>query len=731
MNASPSTTPVHSPSASHHNVDPIPPSSATPRATPPLDTPADPADPADPDPDVDMSDATLHKPLLLSDADEPHVVDTTMQTPENNNNDASPSETSVATRPAPDDDDADIHPPAKRARRLSDPDQASLVHSAPNGNATNGVLHPQTPPAPAPVHTPQSSRPPSRPPSRQQSSRGPITLNAQQYKFCLSTIRQLKKSKDALPFLTPVDPIALGIPHYFTTIKHPMDLSTVEKKIQSSNPSKSDPNHANPRYRTADEFIQDVKLIFANCTLFNGADHLISQMGRRLEAQFDKSMKHLPPAGEPPKPVVKKEAPPPPPPVVVAPPPPPPPAPVPKKVVRRSSTSVPTIRRNETEASGRPKREIHPPPPKDLPYTDVPRKVRRDKKKDDGTLEQLKFCGKILADFTKKKQYWPVASPFVEPVDWRALNLPSYPKIIKRPMDLGTMRQKLERGEYPNASRFWDDFKLMIKNCFTFNPSDSAVYKAAEQLQQHFDEKWANLPPLREVSEDDDDSEDESETERQRAITAMENQLASLKNGIDAMKKPKKEKPKKEKYPGVPSSSKNGKPIQKSTKKKLGKMLPDEEVLSFEQKKDLSETIQTLEGPKLERVIQIIHEGVPEIRDNSSNRASNVRALQSTEEIELDIDSLPASVLTKLYNYVLRPLRPSKRRTNNPGGGTGGLKRKSMDEDVEAEKIRRLEAQLHRFDNGGAMPTTAFTREDESQSSDSSDEGGSSESDSD
>jgi len=246
------------------------------------------------------------------------------------------------------------------------------------------------------------------------------------------------------------------------------------------------------------------------------------------------------------------------------------------------------------------------------------------------------------------------------------------------------------------------------------------VYKAGEQLQVWFDERWSQLPPLREVSDDDDESDDDSDSEQARvAIAMMENQLATLKSGIDAIKKkkPKKDKPsKREKY-GVTSvsSNKNGKHSpQKSGKKKI-KILPDEEVLTFEQKKDLSETIQTLEGVKLERVIQIIHEGVPEIRD-------------STEEIELDIDSLPASVLTKLYNFVLRPLRPSKRRSNNPGGGTGGLKRKSMDEDVEAEKIRRLEAQLDRF-HGGAV--SAYTREDESQSSDSSDESGSSGSDSD
>lgn len=36
-------------------------------------------------------------------------------------------------------------------------------------------------------------------------------------------------------------------------------------------------------------------------------------------------------------------------------------------------------------------------------------------KVDDGTQDQLKFCGKILADINKK-QYWNVASPFYEPV---------------------------------------------------------------------------------------------------------------------------------------------------------------------------------------------------------------------------------------------------------------------------------------------------------------------------
>lgn len=106
--------------------------------------------------------------------------------------------------------------------------------------------------------------------------------------------------------------------------------------------------------------------------------------------------------------------------------------------------------------------------------------------------------------------------------------------------------------------------------------------------------------------------------------------------------------------------------------------------------------------------------------------------LQSTEEIELDIDSLPASVLTKLYNYVLRPLKTAangpKRNRTGTGTGTGGLKRKSMDEDVEAEKIRQLEERMRLFEEGpgaAAFPTRRDNDSVHSSDDSSSDSSGS------
>jgi bromodomain-containing factor 1 len=87
---------------------------------------------------------------------------------------------------------------------------------------------------------------------------------------------------------------------------------------------------------------------------------------------------------------------------------------------------------------------------------------------------------------------------------------------------------------------------------------------------------------------------------------------------------------------------------------------------------------------------------------------------QSNEEIELDIESLSPAVLTKLWNFVVKPQQQKKsvvsasgpkRTSGNASKGaaaTGGVKRKSMDESVESERIRKLEAQINRFGKQGA-----------------------------
>lgn len=187
------------------------------------------------------------------------------------------------------------------------------------------VLKTATPP-PASVSPPATITP--------LPSTSPPTLTPAQWRFCLSTVRTLKRMKDSGPFLNPVDPVALGIPHYPTIIKHPMDFSSIERKLTTSNPAKPDPNPANPRYGSVDDIVADIRLIFANCLTFNGPDHPVTQMGKRVEAVFDKQVKQMPPPeevsfnksieeiladfGQPKPPAPKKIATPPPPPSACA-----------------------------------------------------------------------------------------------------------------------------------------------------------------------------------------------------------------------------------------------------------------------------------------------------------------------------------------------------------------------------------------------------------------------------
>jgi len=50
--------------------------------------------------------------------------------------------------------------------------------------------------------------------------------------------------------------------------------------------------------------------------------------------------------------------------------------------------------------------------------------------------EELVKCRALLKDFEQK----PETEPFLEAVDWKSLNLPDYPQIIKKAMDLGTIQ---------------------------------------------------------------------------------------------------------------------------------------------------------------------------------------------------------------------------------------------------------------------------------------------------
>ena len=59
--------------------------------------------------------------------------------------------------------------------------------------------------------------------------------------------------------------------------------------------------------------------------------------------------------------------------------------------------------------------------------------------------------------------------------------------MIENPMDLGTIRSKLESGSYSSLGEFHKDMMLVKTNCETFNPEDHPVYKDCMQVENGAD----------------------------------------------------------------------------------------------------------------------------------------------------------------------------------------------------------------------------------------------------
>ena len=62
------------------------------------------------------------------------------------------------------------------------------------------------------------------------------------------------------------------------------------------------------------------------------------------------------------------------------------------------------------------------------------------------------------------------------------MNLPDYLEVVKHPMDLGTIRKKLEAGTYEDLDAFEADVVLMLENAMLYNGEGSQVYDMAQEL---------------------------------------------------------------------------------------------------------------------------------------------------------------------------------------------------------------------------------------------------------
>lgn len=108
----------------------------------------------------------------------------------------------------------------------------------------------------------------------QRPKRGP------HYAIIQNLLIELQNHAAAWPFLQPVN--KEEVPDYYDFIKEPMDLSTMEIKLE------------NNKYTKMEEFKYDVKLICQNCRMYNGENTSYFKYANRLEKFFNNKLKELP-----------------------------------------------------------------------------------------------------------------------------------------------------------------------------------------------------------------------------------------------------------------------------------------------------------------------------------------------------------------------------------------------------------------------------------------------------
>ncbi|KAF5402566.1 Bromodomain-containing protein 2 [Paragonimus heterotremus] len=328
-----------------------------------------------------------------------------------------------------------------------------------------------------------------------------ITTNQLEY-IKREVVGRLFKEKIVWPFTRPVDHERLNLPDYPRIVKHPMDLGTIKQRLNLK------------FYHSSSECLDDLFTMFRNCYIFNKPGDDVVAMAMKLEQLARERLRFMPhPETEicpqkssksvkpvtalQPHPVHEPSAPP----TAI------------NHTEGLNGTSVSDIStsavRSSVPSAGKKASKKKIDAIDDLPQTphsvDDPSRDRRQIKKPKREYEErnvgkrlrlseaLKACNNILKDISSQR-YRDLNHLFLKPVDAEAMGLHDYHDVVKKAMDLSTVKMKFESGQYHSKYEFADDIRLMFSNCYKYNGEDSDVAKVGKQLQAIFEESFAKVP---------------------------------------------------------------------------------------------------------------------------------------------------------------------------------------------------------------------------------------------
>ncbi|KAG6555385.1 hypothetical protein Mapa_002611 [Marchantia paleacea] len=244
---------------------------------------------------------------------------------------------------------------------------------------------------------------------------------------------------------------------------------------------------------------------------------------------------------------------------------------------------------------------------------------RRDAARTKRMTELMRQLGTVLRQITQHKWAWP----FMEPVDVQGLGLHDYFDIIKKPMDLGTIRDRMDAKDgtgYKHIQEICDDVRLVFSNAMAYNQDGTDVHVMAKTLSEKFEEKWKTVlePKLQEEETKRKQEEREANAKEAAALHAAE-EAAAEKLAADVGRQLEE--------------------LDRQLEELKQKATPKCRVMSIEEKRQLGHSLGRLPADNLQRVIQIIAQKNPGFN-------------ASADEVEVDIDAQEPATLWRLHRYV-------------------------------------------------------------------------------
>lgn len=285
--------------------------------------------------------------------------------------------------------------------------------------------------------------------------------------------------------------------------------------------------------------------------------------------------------------------------------------------------------------------------------------------------QHLVKCSDLLKEMAKQPQnIW-----FLEPVDHIKLNIPDYPLVVKEPMDLGTIRNNLDRGLYSGPDAFAEHVRLVFRNALMYNQlTDHPVHIAAKEMSHRFEERYRMV--MSQLGLQYETAAVAAARKSKSGSSSATNKYAKSRPSFGATVGPRSSDvflP-----PALDTSGHYLREMQRRMEEMQNEiMLLRSEVkqselrmgssdimqqgplpLSFDEKTALIAEITRLPHHKMVEVVEIIKEAMP-----------NDLAKDNGDDIEVPLDDLDTATLRKLQRFVAQEAA-SKRKRPSAGGSS-------------------------------------------------------------